>query len=531
MKTRLLIDRLHASCSIVSRTFFLFILILSLQNIIMQETNKISSKANIKEEAHSMLRIIYHSDSSSTLSEDTSLAESKSSCFTNEFLSTIWEETSKDLQSLSFRRTRRSGSIDPGVPPPSPLPPPPLPTTSENDDDWEETPKMKNCKKTSVGSFHPIPTQVSFPNTTIFAEDDAEYEDNYNDWNTSSRHSISLTSVRTGQAVVVSLSDDEFTFESCSTDIDLHSKDSFDTSSLASFEDSENDFCEGNEICDMVDELRDEASMIRGKREAALRTQQRLDHKDTQKLDLAIRSSPEEILRLDPLRQKISYSLNSKHLLSRLSESFFQPELRRAKKLKFEDMAGHRRRTAFKTCQMILERKIVNVLSNRDKMHKKILSSEQCEDEIQVFDSIMASPPNPQDAYNASKTSLDIEPIEDDDGIQLEAESSSDSVLRENKRADLRDKIHRIEDRLERIRSNLGESFSSFGEDSLGSWGSRRRGSNTSSPAMSVDRKSLKAENQDPQRRLARFQLRKQLCLKKLQVAMDAATDAITSAA
>jgi hypothetical protein len=185
---------------------------------------------------------------------------------------------------------------------------------------------MKNCKNTSVGSFHPIPKQVSLPNTTSFTEDDAEYEDNYNDWNTSSRHSISLTSVRTGQAVVVSLSDDEFTFESCSTDIDLHSNDSFDTHSLASFEDSENDFREGNEICDMSDELRDEPSMIRGKREAALRTQPRLDRKDTQKLDLSIRSSPEETLRLDPFRRKISYSLDSKHHLSRLSESFFQHE-------------------------------------------------------------------------------------------------------------------------------------------------------------------------------------------------------------
>jgi hypothetical protein len=509
-----LIDKtLHArhqmvACIIIQfRVHFLFILILSLQNIIMQETNKISSKANIKEETHSMLTAINDSDSSSiTLSEDSSVTESKSSCCTKEFLSTIWEETSIDLQSVSFRRMS------------------PLPSTSENDDDWEETPKKKNCKKTSVGSFHPIPTQVSLPNTTSFTEDDAEYEDNYNDGNTSSRHSISLTSVRTGHAVVVYLSDDEFTFESCSTHIDLHSNDSFDTHSLASFEDSENDFREGNEICDMADQLRDEPSMIRGKREAALRTQQRLDRKDTQKLDLSIRSSPEETLRLDPLRRKISYSSNSKHLLSRLSESFFQPELRRAKKLKFEDMAGHRRRTAFKTCQMILERKIVNVLSNRDKMHKNILSSEQCEDEIQVYDSIMASPSNPQDDFDASKTGLDIEAIEDGDGIQLEAESSTDSVLRENKRADLRDKSHRIEDRLERIRSNLGGSFSSLVEDSLGS---QRRDSNTLSPAMSVDRKSFNAEQQDPQGRLAHFSLMNQLSLKKLQVALDAAMDAI----
>jgi hypothetical protein len=486
--------------------------------------NKISSKSNIKEETHKMLTIIYDSDSSSTLSEDSSLAESKSSCSTNEFLSTIWEETSKDLQSLSFRRTRRSGSIDPGVPLLPLIPPPPLPTTSENDDDWEETPKMKNCKKTSVGSFHPIPTQVSLPNTASFIENDDEYEDIYNDWNTSSRHSISLISVRTGQSVVASLSDDEFTFESCSTDIDLHSKDSLDTHSLVSIEDSENDFREGNEICDMADELRDEPSMIGGKREAALWTQQRLDRKDTQKLDHSICSSPEETLRPDPLRRKISNSLNSKHLFSRLSESFLQPELRLDKKLKVEDMAGHRRRTRFKACKMILERKIVYVL---DKMHKKILSSEHCEDEIQVYDSIMASPSNPQDDYNASKTGLDIEDIEDDDDIQLEAKSSTDNVLRENKRADLRDKIHRIENRLARIRSTLGGSFSSLGEDSLGS---RRRDSNTSSPAMSVYRKSPKAENQDPQGRLAHFQLKKQLSQKKLQVALNAAMDTIKSA-
>lgn len=466
------------------------------------------------------------SESSSVLSEDSSLGDTSSSCYTEQCLSTIWEETSQDLRSISFRRVRRSGSID--------LPPiPPAPSQY----DCEGTPKMGNCRKVAASTS--VPRNVSLRSYSSFSrEDDFDevYEDHYNDlndlnsssdnMNVSSRNSISLTLVRTGQTVLVSTSDDEFTFESCSTGFDLDSKISIDSDSLSSFECDENDFNEGGQLCDMGDALKDEPAKIRGHREALLT---RTQHRPEGKLDFHIKCiSRQEAIQLDPLRRKINYSINSKRLRESMPESsFFREQLRHDKHRKHEGLDGHRR-SKFLNCQLILENKIGDILSSRN-LKQEI--NDDCEAEMLLEEVFKSDTPfNPQDDFNASSESLEIEDIQaDKNSISEEAASSAVVSCSANKRANLMEKIHRIEDRLEKIRCSIsGESHSSFGEDSVGS---RGRDPQNSSPGMIAVRKSHDVECQEqPRGRLASFQLRKQSSLRKLQSALNVIAGAISTA-
>eukprot|EP00980_Cylindrotheca_fusiformis_P030022 scaffold24217_cov113-Cylindrotheca_fusiformis.AAC.1 len=447
-------------------------------------------------------------DSSSfTLSEESSFTLSEDASFyIDPSLSTIWEETSQDLKSVSWRQHRQAGTSTTDVPPP----PPPPPSNDEDNHGLPRTPKAANSVKRfseTSGASTPrsgVARDFNNSNSCIFFRDTSNDQRDGPQLPQQCEQAIfSMTLVRTGQSVEVDLvSDDEFTFESCSTDCDKLSiaTCSVDTDSLGSTDDrlDEND-CD--DILEMNQQIKRELSMRPPENQEAAPDfpEHRLQDGPTNK-------------QTDPFQQKIGHhSFLSKSVQNSSSGSEYRPQVPPQDKMQNQTNLGASEQ----------EQKMKPALSQHcengsqrqegDLMTEGKSSSNQKEDTPQVGDTFISAYPTIQ-SEPTDTTQLGV--------TSTRTTTPSAASRRGVKRAELRDKIQQIEHRLGRIRSNLHleESSSQIGRDSSSSG---RANCNLTAPSLSPSPRKGRDD------RLGLSQLRKQSSLKKLQTALDSAMHAI----
>ncbi|KAL3941448.1 MAG: hypothetical protein SGBAC_004188 [Bacillariaceae sp.] len=235
-------------------------------------------------------------------------------------------------------------------------------------------------------------------------------------------------------------------------------------------------------------------------------------------------------------------TLMKKWLISNLKPSFFDAEHRQAFRINIDRLAGQRRRVQYNSSRLLLKRRLRKYLKAEDRQNAAQRPYEELDQRITVppsnsdNESIEIFVANPQDdCQDKGNTLLGRHRLRRSNRTRSEGDLRN--AFRAEKRAELRSKIHGIEDQLERIRLNLSSSFSSLPsiengeedvdvaaeEDKLVSpgWSSRSFSEGMMSPhSPPRERKGLKG-------RLDLIRGKKKLNLEKLQHALDSAMEAI----
>jgi len=258
-------------------------------------------------------------------------------------------------------------------------------------------------------------------------------------------------------------------------------------------------------------------------------------------------SGPEEkSSKVDQITPARNFALMKKWLISNLKPSFFDTVQRQAFRRKIDGLAGQRRRVHYNSSRLLLKRRLQKHLKAQD---RKTAAQKPFPDHLPTEkpnysdnESIELFVANPQDDSQDGCNRLLGSHRRLRRSSRRRSESDLGSVVRKEKREELRSKIHSIEDRLDRIRMNLSNSFSSFatienGEESeedtvvaveenqrvSRGWSSRSFSEGMLSPdSPPRERKELKG-------RLERIRGKKKMNLEKLQHALDSAMEAISA--
>ncbi|CAJ1949165.1 unnamed protein product [Cylindrotheca closterium] len=243
------------------------------------------------------------------------------------------------------------------------------------------------------------------------------------------------------------------------------------------------------------------------------------------------------------------FALMQKWFLSNLKPSYFDQVQRQAFRINIDGLGGQRRRVQYNTSRLLLKRRLRkhfkpqgrNVVAQKryEKPHE--LQSERSNDSDNESIEIFFANPQEDDCDSVQGRRRPLRR-----SSRRKSEGDLRNMVREGKRAELRSKIHGIEDRLERIRMNLSSSFSSLisiendeGEEDSDSdadvavednqgltkgWSSSRSFSEGMlSPEPSPrERKGSKG-------RLERIRGKKKMNLEKLQHALDSAMEAVSA--